>query len=59
MRTDDPAEAGQVGQAAAALEDMGFAALWVGGSPGIDHAAHLLAATNRVMVATSILSIWQ
>ncbi|MCC3778825.1 LLM class F420-dependent oxidoreductase [Streptomyces sp. UNOB3_S3] len=59
LRTDDPAEAAQVRDAAAELEDMGFAALWIGGSPGLDHAARLLAATNRVTVATSILSIWQ
>ncbi|MFF4605147.1 LLM class F420-dependent oxidoreductase [Streptomyces sp. NPDC001339] len=59
FRSDDPAEAGQIREAAAALEDMGFAALWIGGSPGFDHAARLLAATNRVVVATSILSIWQ
>ncbi|WP_367133995.1 MULTISPECIES: LLM class F420-dependent oxidoreductase [Streptomyces] len=59
LQSDDPADLGRIREVAAELEELGYAALWVGGSPGLDHAAHLLAATNRITVGTSILSIWQ
>lgn len=45
-------------EAAAELEELGYGALWVGGSPALDQLAPLLAATSRVTVGTSILSIW-
>lgn len=48
----------ELGEAAAELEDLGYGALWVGGSPALAQVAPLLAATSRVAVGTSILSIW-
>ena len=46
---------------AAGLEDAGYGALWVGGSPGGDLAVidGLLAATTRLVVATGIVNIWR
>lgn len=45
---------------AAGLEDLGFSAIWIGGSPRGDLrlAQSLLAATRAVTVATSIINIW-
>ncbi|MGI5348897.1 TIGR03620 family F420-dependent LLM class oxidoreductase [Streptomyces sp. CA-250714] len=59
LRTDDTARRPQVEEAAAELEELGYRALWIGGSPSPDMAYHLLAATSRATVGTSILSIWQ
>jgi len=52
----DPAERGAV---AKAVEDMGFASLWIGGSPG-DLELHeaLLAGSERLRVASGIVEIW-
>ncbi|MFE6779870.1 TIGR03620 family F420-dependent LLM class oxidoreductase [Streptomyces sp. NPDC057702] len=58
LRVDDPARAGEVGEAAAELEELGYGTLWIGGSPSVDHAVPLLSSTNRVTVGTSILSVW-
>lgn len=46
---------------AAALEDLGYGTLWVGGSPDGDlrSVERLLAATSRVTVATGIVNIWK
>src|SRR5690242_17334301 len=44
---------------AAELESLGYGAIWVGGSPGVEHVRPLLAATGRIVVATGILNIWQ
>ncbi|MBO8194032.1 TIGR03620 family F420-dependent LLM class oxidoreductase [Streptomyces oryzae] len=59
LRTDDPARRSQVEEAAAELDELGYGALWIGGSPSPDMAYRLLAATTRATVGTSILSIWQ
>ncbi|MEU5053611.1 LLM class F420-dependent oxidoreductase [Streptomyces sp. NPDC021096] len=59
LRTDDPTRLGEIADAAAELEELGYSALWIGGNPGMAQAAHVLAATDRVAVGTSILSIWQ
>lgn len=59
LRTDDAARRAQVEEAAAELEELGYGTLWLGGSPSPDMAYRLLAATSRVTVGTSILSIWQ
>jgi probable F420-dependent oxidoreductase len=52
----DPVEAAT---AARAVEDLGFASLWIGGSPG-NLALHesLLAATTRLVLASGIVEIW-
>jgi probable F420-dependent oxidoreductase len=46
---------------AVGLEEAGYGALWVGGSPGGDLGAieDLLAATSRLVVATGIVNIWK
>jgi probable F420-dependent oxidoreductase len=58
LRDEDPGAAGEIREAAAELEDLGYGAIWLGASPGVQHAAPLLAATSRIVVATGILSIW-
>jgi probable F420-dependent oxidoreductase len=57
LRDGDRAEAAD---AAAELEELGFAALWIPdrGGPVFDAAGHLLAATSRVTVATGVLNLW-
>ncbi|MGW1545864.1 LLM class F420-dependent oxidoreductase [Streptomyces sp. NPDC002346] len=57
FRLDDRA---LVADAAAALEDMGYAALWYPGGlrRTFDTATVLLGATSRVVVATGIANIW-
>ncbi|WP_395109163.1 LLM class F420-dependent oxidoreductase [Actinomadura sp. SCN-SB] len=46
-------------EAAAELEELGYAATWLGGGPGVEDAVPLLEATSRMVVATGILNIWQ
>jgi probable F420-dependent oxidoreductase len=46
-------------EAAAELEELGFGAVWIGGSPPVSMAENVLAATSRLVVATSILNVWQ
>lgn len=48
------------GKLAAELEQLGYGAIWLGGSPGGDLAIadELLAATERLVVATGITNIW-
>ncbi|EKF23214.1 putative F420-dependent oxidoreductase family protein [Mycolicibacterium hassiacum DSM 44199] len=57
LRYGDPAQAAE---SAAELEELGFTALWIPdvGGPVLDSVAHLLAATERVMIATGILNLW-
>jgi probable F420-dependent oxidoreductase len=59
LRNDDPEAAGEIREAAAELEELGYGAIWLGGSPGLQHAVPLLEATSRIVVATGILNIWQ
>src|SRR3569833_2949367 len=58
LRNDDPGAAGEIRAAAAELEELGYGAIWLGASPGVRHAAPLLAATSRIVGATGSLSIW-
>jgi probable F420-dependent oxidoreductase len=48
--------------AARAIEDLGYGSLWLNESPGgkdpLTHSALLLAATERLVLATGIASIW-
>jgi probable F420-dependent oxidoreductase len=57
LRYGDPSESAE---AAAELDDLGFAALWIPdvGGPVFDAVAHLLAATKRTVIATGILNLW-
>jgi probable F420-dependent oxidoreductase len=59
LRSEDPQARGDITEAAAELEELGYGAIWLGGSPGIEHAVPLIEATSRLVVATGILSIWQ
>ncbi|KOV94314.1 MULTISPECIES: LLM class F420-dependent oxidoreductase [unclassified Streptomyces] len=59
LRSEDPARRGELDEAAAELEELGYGALWLGGNSTADHAAPLIGATRRITVGTSIQSIWQ
>lgn len=58
LRFGDP---GEIAEAAAELDDLGFAAIWIPGGHGGDLAGdcmRLLKATKQLTVATGILNIW-
>ncbi|MDQ0991098.1 LLM class F420-dependent oxidoreductase [Streptomyces sp. V3I7] len=59
LRSEDPALRTELAEAAAELEQLGYGAAWLGGSSAARHAAPLLDATSRLVVGTSIQSIWQ
>ncbi|MFG2117623.1 LLM class F420-dependent oxidoreductase [Streptomyces sp. NPDC048710] len=59
LRSEDPARRGDIAEAAAELEQLGYGAAWLGGSSAARHAAPLLEATSRLVIGTSIQSIWQ
>jgi probable F420-dependent oxidoreductase len=46
------------GEAARLVEDLGLTAFWLGGSPQLPALRPLLAATERIIVATGILNVW-
>ncbi|TDB88637.1 LLM class F420-dependent oxidoreductase [Actinomadura sp. KC216] len=43
------------------VEDLGYGAIWVGASPSgdLDDVGRLLAATDRIVVATGIVNMWK
>lgn len=45
-------------ETAAELEELGYGAIWLGGSSSVEHAVPVIAATSSITVATGILSIW-
>jgi probable F420-dependent oxidoreductase len=45
-------------EAAKLVEDLGFGAFWLGGSPQLPALGPLLEATERIVVATGILNVW-
>ncbi len=47
------------GRAAALAEELGFGTVWVGGSPRLPTLRPMLAASERVVIATGIVNIWQ
>ncbi|MFH9401389.1 LLM class F420-dependent oxidoreductase [Streptomyces sp. NPDC017638] len=59
LRSEDPARRGELDEAAAELEELGYGAIWLGGNSSEDHAAPLVGATRGIVVGTSILNIWQ
>ncbi|MEH0522659.1 MULTISPECIES: LLM class F420-dependent oxidoreductase [Streptomyces] len=59
LRTEDPARRGELADSAAELEALGYGAIWLGGSTGVQHAVPLVEATSHITVATGIQSIWQ
>lgn len=46
------------GEAAALVEQLGYGAFWLGGSPRLTDLRPLLAATERIVVATGIVNVW-
>jgi probable F420-dependent oxidoreductase len=58
LRSEDPSRRGELAEAAAELEELGFGAVWLGGSSGVRHAVPLIEATSHLVVATGIQSIW-
>ncbi|MFK4104502.1 LLM class F420-dependent oxidoreductase [Streptomyces sp. NPDC019531] len=58
LRGEEPSGRGERAEAAAELEELGFGAIWLGGSSSAAHAAPLLEATSRIVIGTSIQSIW-
>jgi probable F420-dependent oxidoreductase len=47
------------GEAAKLVEDLGFGAFWLGGSPLLPAVRPLLDATKEITVATGIVNVWQ
>jgi probable F420-dependent oxidoreductase len=47
------------GEAAQLVEELGFGAFWLGASPQLPALRPLLEATERIVVATGILNVWQ
>jgi probable F420-dependent oxidoreductase len=47
------------GEAAKFVEDLGYGTLWLGGSPRLPTVRPLLDATERLIVATGIVNVWQ
>jgi probable F420-dependent oxidoreductase len=47
------------GEAAKLLEDLGFGAFWLGGSPRLPELRPILEATERLVAATGIVNVWQ
>lgn len=46
------------GAAASLVEQLGYGAFWLGGSPRLTDLRPLLAATERIVVATGIVNVW-
>ncbi|MGX1222186.1 LLM class F420-dependent oxidoreductase [Streptomyces ambofaciens] len=59
FRSEDPEGAAERTEAVAELEQLGFGALWLGGNTAARYAAPLIGATERIVVGTSIQSIWE
>ncbi|WOX09931.1 LLM class F420-dependent oxidoreductase [Streptomyces sp. N50] len=59
LRSEDPSRRGELAEAAAELEQLGYGAVWLGGSSAARNAVPLIEATSRIAVGTSIQSIWQ
>jgi probable F420-dependent oxidoreductase len=59
LRSEDPDRRDELAEAAVELEELGFGALWLGGSSSVRNAVPLVKATSRITVGTSIQSIWQ
>jgi probable F420-dependent oxidoreductase len=48
----------QAGEAASLVEELGYTVFWLGGSPRLPSVRPLLEATEKLVVATSIVNIW-
>jgi probable F420-dependent oxidoreductase len=47
------------GEAAKLVEDLGFDVFWLGGSPQLPALRPLLEGSERIVVATGVLNVWQ
>jgi probable F420-dependent oxidoreductase len=47
------------GEAARLVEELGYSAFWLGGSPRLSVVRPLLEASERLIVGTSIVNVWQ
>ncbi|MEU9627180.1 LLM class F420-dependent oxidoreductase [Streptomyces luteogriseus] len=59
LRSEDPDRRGELAEAAAELEELGYGAVWLGGNSSAANAAPLIETTSKLTVGTSIQSIWQ
>jgi probable F420-dependent oxidoreductase len=59
LRSEDAARRGELAEAVSELEELGYGAVWLGGNSTARNAAPLIEATRRIVVATSIQSVWQ
>ncbi|MGW0614199.1 LLM class F420-dependent oxidoreductase [Streptomyces sp. NPDC002788] len=59
LRSEDPERRGELAEAAAELEELGYGAVWLGGNSSAANAVPLIEATSKLTVGTSIQSIWQ
>ncbi|MER5210371.1 LLM class F420-dependent oxidoreductase [Streptomyces sp. NPDC002838] len=59
LRSEDPARQGELAEATAELEQLGYGAVWLGGNSSARNAVPLIEATSTLTVGTSIQSIWQ
>ncbi|MFD4349516.1 LLM class F420-dependent oxidoreductase [Streptomyces coelicoflavus] len=59
LRAEDPEGPAERAEAAAELEQLGYGAVWLGGNSAARDAAPLIRATSRIVVGTSIQSIWE
>jgi probable F420-dependent oxidoreductase len=48
----------QYGEAARLAEDLGYGALWVGGSPRLPKLRLMLEASERIVIASGIVNVW-
>ncbi|MEA2675150.1 MAG: hypothetical protein QOI92_2342, partial [Chloroflexota bacterium] len=46
------------GEAAKLVEELGYGAFWLGGSPRLPSLRPLLEATDKLVVATGIVNVW-
>ena len=53
-----PFGAERAGEAAALVEQLGYGAWWVGGSPRVPDVRPILEATSTLVAATGILNVW-
>jgi probable F420-dependent oxidoreductase len=58
LRSEEPGALEEIKAAAAELDQLGYGAIWLGGSPKVHHAEPILQATTGLTVATGITNIW-
>ena len=51
-------EAERAGEAAKIVEQLGYGAFWLGGSPHVPDVRPILDATSTLVAATGILNVW-